>query len=80
MPSCNLCDKAAIVSVIDNGIRRDLCADHNPRCVNCRFYNATEESGECRKYPPRLVNINGDQVSAFPDVSADCWCGAFERR
>jgi hypothetical protein len=51
-------------------------------CANCRyFFPAGEESnreiGDCRRYPPRVVqfSIKEGVESAHPIVSEDEWCG-----
>jgi hypothetical protein len=46
-----------------------------PACKDCRFY----EKPECRRFPPTVLELDGEVHVRFPKVSAhDDWCGEFK--
>jgi len=58
-------------------------------CVDCIHYHATATAngsipqvGECRFLPPKVFVIGGEEedslTTAFPIVSADEYCGAWD--
>lgn len=56
------------------------------RCDQCVYYSALgDKSGECRESPPRVFpvpvrTLEGQGLGfqpVFPQVAAECWCGAF---
>lgn len=59
-------------------------------CAICRFYRpgpsdvigvADDEAGDCRREPPRVVaGVSPQAWGVWPAVSADDWCGKYERR
>lgn len=53
-------------------------------CGNCRFWR---EGAECRKYAPKVIATTTvdphfghilEEVTVFPMVNVDCWCGQWE--
>ena len=54
------------------------------RCKDCKFYQTdnfeeddisySEEFGVCRRNPPKRIDAN---LSGFPMVEEDWWCGEF---
>jgi hypothetical protein len=63
---------------------------HDPtqECGNCRFFVAGESPadpapGDCRRFPPQSVQVGVGKTeyreSMFPTVSADLWCGEYQR-
>ena len=59
------------------------------RCENCRFAEAVPSVltfvsyndpgwGQCRRRPPVLRDIGDHQMSVFPAIRADDWCGEHE--
>lgn len=46
-------------------------------CRNCRFYLADSGvNGDCRRYPPTVVEYDNDPV--FPMVDGTDWCGEWK--
>lgn len=60
---------------------KKLPADCMPACQSCSFFDIEpkEDLGLCRRYPPILVNVEGDYESTFPVTARDDWCGEFHR-
>lgn len=54
-------------------------------CWRCSYFNplsddetVTEETGECRRYPPQASLTDEDEATAlFPAVGWTDWCGEF---
>lgn len=48
-------------------------------CSSCRYYAAiiddAEDVGVCRRYPPQVIEADGDLESVRPVVEADNYCG-----
>jgi hypothetical protein len=40
-------------------------------CRDCKFFL----NGDCHRYPPIVITVNGFPVSVFPHVSRDDTCG-----
>ena len=60
-----------------------------PKCENCRFYKPENDSGECKRYSPRIVDgqIKSKfsteatiRLAVFPEVFHDDWCGEFQEK
>lgn len=49
------------------------------RCANCRFFSSLDVSvdGLCRRYPPTEFV---DTSNRHPFVTADEWCGEWQKR
>ncbi len=55
--------------------------EEKKECGNCNFGEPDQKTDliECRKYPPKIVNIPGlGYLGAFPLIVEHCWCGEFE--
>lgn len=56
------------------------------RCANCRFWlksDATKDGddfGECKRYPPQWVTIEGEVNQTWPLVGPLDFCGEFQMR
>ena len=50
------------------------------QCGACRFFKVAGESwGGCRRYPPVMLYVPGDDIRAiWTEVDADNWCGEFK--
>lgn len=46
-------------------------------CEVCRYYRQfiDGESGECRRYPPRIIPGRDDTAGHWPVVNDADWCG-----
>jgi hypothetical protein len=53
-----------------------------PACVSCAFFmcELIEDVGFCHRYPPTIIEIEGDYDSCYPVTSRSDWCGEFIRR
>lgn len=47
------------------------------KCANCGHYQA--EAGQCWRYPPTVVVLDGEIYSAYPEIEPDERCGEFMR-
>lgn len=56
--------------------------DCMPACVSCAFFSAEpkDDLGICRRYPPYIVEIEGDFESCYPVIDRIDWCGEFVRK
>lgn len=48
------------------------------KCANCAHYRPY--TGQCWKYPPVVVVLNGEVYSAYPETEPDEGCGEFEAK
>jgi len=49
-------------------------------CLSCVFYfNATDGNGYCRRYPPTVLQRDGE-VSLSVPVSGWEWCGEYRKK
>jgi hypothetical protein len=57
-------------------------ADCMPMCKTCAFYlvDPGADFGECRRFPPVMVQEGEGYTFSFPVVNADDFCGEFKRR
>ena len=62
-------------STIGGGMKTKVCA-------NCVFFDgdvdeveAAPYDGYCCRYPPKMVEMDGDAASLYPEVTKECWCG-----
>jgi hypothetical protein len=49
-------------------------------CVSCRYWQGRAGYGECRKYPPVVVDAMDGVSTEWPAVATDDWCGEWEKR
>lgn len=56
--------------------------DWMPKCESCAFFNCEpkDEAGPCRRYPPVVIQLDGDFETAIPIVHRKEWCGEFVRK
>ncbi len=50
------------------------------RCDECRFFHLPVETaarGECRRNPPRVIEVN--KFGQWPTIDRSAWCGEYER-
>ena len=58
----------------------------NGTCWRCRYFDrdadeTDSEAGYCRRYPPTVVLVDGDDaVAAYPGVDIMDWCGEFDEQ
>lgn len=45
------------------------------KCANCAHYQP--EAGQCRRFPPVVLVVDGELFSAFPESEPDEHCGEF---
>jgi hypothetical protein len=62
-------------------MKKSLHAPSCGQCAHCVPIPDTTE-GTCRRHPPiPMMKVDGNAVSAFPQVRlADIWCGDFVRQ
>ena len=53
-----------------------------PACISCAFYSCEpkDDLGYCYRYPPTLVEIEGNYESCYPVTERTDWCGEFVRK
>jgi hypothetical protein len=53
-----------------------------PTCASCAFFSIEpkDDLGFCRRYPPSLIQVDGDFDSCFPVSEPHDWCGEFTRK
>ena len=53
-----------------------------PACISCAFYTCEpkEDVGFCYRYPPTIIEMEGDYDSCYPVTGRTDWCGEFVRR
>ena len=56
--------------------------DCMPACISCAFYSCEpkDDLGYCYRYPPILVEIEGNFESCYPVTERTDWCGEFVRK
>lgn len=54
----------------------------NETCSGCIFWavvpavsNGTSSVGQCRRYAPQVLELNGKAATRWPLVVGDWWCG-----
>lgn len=61
----------------------------NEYCSTCRFWNKNVAKlddikgkkikvSNCRRYSPKVFDVQGNLVSVFPSTPSNEWCGEFE--
>jgi hypothetical protein len=62
--------------------KKSIPDDCMPACVSCAFFmcELKEDLGFCHRYPPTIIEIEGDYDSCYPVTSRSDWCGEFVRR
>jgi hypothetical protein len=56
------------------------------RCANCRFWLSHdgtkdgEQFGECKRFPPNWVTVDGHMEQSCPLTNPLDWCGEFQMR
>lgn len=53
-----------------------------PACISCAFFicEPKEDLGYCYRYPPKLIEIEGNFESCYPVTERKDWCGEFVRK
>jgi hypothetical protein len=61
---------------------KKIPADCMPACISCAFYSCEpkDDLGYCNRYPPTLMEIEGNFESCFPVTERTDWCGEFTRK
>lgn len=56
--------------------------DCMPACISCAFFicEPKEDLGYCYRYPPKLIEIEGNFESCYPVTERKDWCGEFVRK
>lgn len=49
--------------------------DETPACENCRYWRRTKDLGDCRRDPPKLVDLDHGQIGFWPKTKPTQWCG-----
>lgn len=50
-------------------------------CSNCVYWNNHASSGGvCKRYPPKIVVVNGDSKSQWPITKSNDTCGEFKSK
>lgn len=58
---------------------------NHPSCSDCKYLsvsfhlNPTSGGGFCRRFPAQIVHVGDEILATFPWMSADEWCGEFQR-